>query len=554
MSASIKIPILGDATSFAKAVHKAQGEADGLGGKLTKLATSGPLAFAAIGTAAAGFAMKSANTFSNIGKEVAKIQRFTGLTAENASRLRFAAKMTGIDVDKLTKSLGIMSKNLVAGKLDGLAGSMKGAGKATKAIVEANEKHIEAVRELNDLRAVQSGKTKRTIADNLALAKAEEKVWKTQTKVNELFGKGLPKVEGLGFAVRDATGKLLPMHDVLINVAEKIKSMPAGAEKTALAMKVFGKSGADLIPILNKGAAGIAELEAQSDKFGNTLSGADLEAVKESTRQHRLFSAAMDGIQIAIGRYVLPAITSFVTYLTDHMPQIIKFVNDRLHELGAWFREHGPAALETAKGAFEKVRSWLAETFIPMIGTVGEKIEELWARFQNGRERIQPFLSAMMDVFKSTLDGLVTIINGFIAVYNALPILGDIPPIANPFDGSKPGKGPDSSYGIVYDSLGNPVPMTTGDKGSYAPGVRPVGYDDYGRPIPGGPAPIAGPGSIPSVDGFGPNPYGRTAAPVVQHIQVSGTPDPGTVAVWKMHARSAAADLYRERGMALAGS
>lgn len=36
--------------------------------------------------------------------------------------------------------------------------------------------------------------------------------------------------------------------------------MPDGAEKSALAMQLFGKNGMAMLPFLNKGAAGIQEL------------------------------------------------------------------------------------------------------------------------------------------------------------------------------------------------------------------------------------------------------------------------------------------------------
>jgi hypothetical protein len=55
--------------------------------------------------------------------------------------------------------------------------------------------------------------------------------------------------------------------------------MPAGAQKTALAMQIFGKSGANLIPMLNQGRAGLEQyavtmdtkMAQAADKFNDAL-------------------------------------------------------------------------------------------------------------------------------------------------------------------------------------------------------------------------------------------------------------------------------------------
>jgi len=108
--------------------------------------------------------------------------------------------------------------------------------------------------------------------------------------------------KGMGVAYRDAHGKLKPMDQILPGMADKFKNMPNGPEKTALALKLFGRGGAAMIPMLNKGSAGLKAMAAESDKLGTTLSGKDLEAVKQSTINKRKMGEAVKGLQIAIGK------------------------------------------------------------------------------------------------------------------------------------------------------------------------------------------------------------------------------------------------------------
>lgn len=84
-----------------------------------------------------------------------------------------------------------------------------------------------------------------------------------------------------GIAFKDSSGKIKDMDVVLAEVADKFKSMPNGAEKTARSMQIFGRAGKDLIPFLNEGSEGIAELRQEARDLGLVL---DNEAVEAGER------------------------------------------------------------------------------------------------------------------------------------------------------------------------------------------------------------------------------------------------------------------------------
>ena len=187
-------------------------------------------------------------------------------------------------------------------------------------------------------------------------------------------------VKGMGVAYRDANGKMKPMDKILPGIADKFKNMPNGPEKTALAMKLFGKGGAAMIPMLNKGSAGLKAMAAESDKLGTTLSGKDLEAVKQSTINKRKMSAAVKGLQIAIGKNLLPIIQKMVTWFTERIvPAIGRVIGlieknkDKLIPLGKAFEDLGKfigdkvvPAVVTFGGWLVKYQGWL----IPIAGGI----------------------------------------------------------------------------------------------------------------------------------------------------------------------------------------
>lgn len=126
-----------------------------------------------------------------------------------------------------------------------------------------------------------------------------------------------------GIAFKDAHGQILPVDQLLGNVAAKFESMPNGVAKNTLAVQLFGKAGTDLIPFLNKGRDGLAELERQADKYGLTLSQSNLDALKKNSLAHKEFSAALEGLELQFGVHLLPTINKFVELGTKYLIPVI---------------------------------------------------------------------------------------------------------------------------------------------------------------------------------------------------------------------------------------
>ncbi|MGH8430733.1 MAG: hypothetical protein ACREUF_10040, partial [Solimonas sp.] len=75
----------------------------------------------------------------------------------------------------------------------------------------------------------------------------------------------------LGVSVTDANGKIRSTDQLFVDIAERFSMSEDGAAKAAVAMVLFGKSGADLIPMLNNGAAELARLAELADRLGVTI-------------------------------------------------------------------------------------------------------------------------------------------------------------------------------------------------------------------------------------------------------------------------------------------
>lgn len=104
--------------------------------------------------------------------------------------------------------------------------------------------------------------------------------------------------------------------------AEAISRIDDPTKKAGLAMKVFGKAGADLIPLLNVGRDGIAELEKEADELGRTITkemaGKAAELADEWNRAASSFKSA----GIAIGSILAPAVGTLATVTKDALNAI----------------------------------------------------------------------------------------------------------------------------------------------------------------------------------------------------------------------------------------
>lgn len=107
----------------------------------------------------------------------------------------------------------------------------------------------------------------------------------------------------VGVSVRGQDGALRATDQVLLDLADRFKAMPDGAAKSALAVELFGKSGAELIPFLNQGRDGVEALAAELKALGVELGG-------DTAAQAEVFNDALAKVRLAvtsIGNRILEA-------------------------------------------------------------------------------------------------------------------------------------------------------------------------------------------------------------------------------------------------------
>jgi hypothetical protein len=106
---------LSEMKKVAAGAEKDLGKAGTEGSKLSTNMTKVGAGMVAAGAGLLAVGISAADTATSLGREVMKLQRYTGMTAEDASKLGYAAKMSGVPVDSLATGLGKLSKSMENG-------------------------------------------------------------------------------------------------------------------------------------------------------------------------------------------------------------------------------------------------------------------------------------------------------------------------------------------------------------------------------------------------------------------------------------------------------
>lgn len=364
-------------------------------GALALAATGAVTAFASWQTLKAGIGIAS-----ELGGEVSKLKRETGLSAEEASKLIFAFDRFGVSGDQASGALGILAK-----KLQGVTDEETGA--------------------------VGPG------------------------------GKVVDVLKSLGIEAIGADGALRPMGELLPDISDVFKKMPAGPEKTALAMNLFGKSGKDLIPILNQGSEGLKALGVDAEKFGLVLDDQRLNKIKQYKESQKDLKATLEGVKLEIGLAVMPVMTAFTGVMVEgtlkakgyamegiavlkheaeKLTPTIELVKDRLLETGKAIEEKVRPPVEdlanflagAALAAWTAVGNYIVNDFLPAaadfataVGTTAYDAAKKFADFLT--DHVLPPLTTAAGVIKDTLQPAIdavtkTVKDNAVPAFNAFGI------------------------------------------------------------------------------------------------------------------------------------
>lgn len=121
----------------------------------------------------------------------------------------------------------------------------------------------------------------------------------------------------IGVNVKDSAGNVKSADVLLSEAADGIMALGSDAERTAAAVAVFGRSGAQLLPLMKRGSSGIAELRAEARRLGGGLEHDVIEQADEFEDQMFKVDFAMRAVKSTLAGVLLPVLQGLAHALTD---------------------------------------------------------------------------------------------------------------------------------------------------------------------------------------------------------------------------------------------
>ena len=119
----------------------------------------------------------------------------------------------------------------------------------------------------------------------------------------------------LGLTVEDLRG-LSPDQQFKL-IADKLAAIQSPAVRAAMAMAIFGKSGTQLLPMMNKGAAGIEAMQEEARKLGLTASETGVAVGVKLEEALTTLWKVLQKLASTLGSAVAPLLTDFANWLID---------------------------------------------------------------------------------------------------------------------------------------------------------------------------------------------------------------------------------------------
>lgn len=136
-----------------------------------------------------------------------------------------------------------------------------------------------------------------------------ESLSKSLLFLNKAISSNADVFKDLGVSVTGASGDIRKADDVLLELADAFAKMENGPRKAELATKLFGRAGAELIPFLNSGRAGISALTAEAERLGVVIDTKTAAAAEEFNDNVARMQKATQGLTIQLAKEFLPVLS-----------------------------------------------------------------------------------------------------------------------------------------------------------------------------------------------------------------------------------------------------
>jgi hypothetical protein len=395
MSENVEVRIVGDASGVQPAVDSAESSVGGLRGiiadvnafldsmraKFTEVGVAGGGAGAAIRSGMAGAVAATEAEGNAVTAMVMKIHE----GAESVRTFQMRAK------EFAEVYVAIFAVETIAHWVEALGA----AAERTEHLAVITGMTTAQIQGLNGA-ATMSGVSMES------LAKALERLdMKTVSSVTDTQA-GTKALRAMGIEAHDSSTNM----ERLLKIADKFHDMADGPMKTAIAMQLFGRAGAEMIPFLNQGSAAIQQLMDKTKELGAVNEAAQAQGEKLASSVNEA-TVAWAGLKNTL----LQAFGPLLIELVDGFIALVKAMKDS-YDSGGLIKTLFDGISEAASGIIEIVHD-IGLAFSQVFQATGSEGTD-WGAL------IKTVVDGIVDLFKVLIAACVFVADAFIAAFDLI--------------------------------------------------------------------------------------------------------------------------------------
>jgi hypothetical protein len=329
----------------------------------------------------------------------------SGVNAASASMRKLQSDVKGMrsSLSMLTAISGAQLFGSIASGASQAVRSLIGMGAAQAEVVDATNKMAARL-------GVTYGEMAGLAHAGALVDVSMETIGGAMTKADIAFVKAangskvaMAAFDTLGLSVESLNG--MSAAERFEAIAQAISQLPTEAERSAAAVRIFGRSGVQLLPIFEQGAAGIQAARAEAERFGLTLTGAQAGNIDAMGDSFDRAKQAIAGVIQQVVAYLAPAIESVTSQFSDLIGSIGgktigQTIGDGILQGARFLAQIGDFLIQNLSAVWE---------YVSQVGGQWSSVWEIGGR-------VASFFAGVGDILQIAFSGIVGIFSGLTEV------------------------------------------------------------------------------------------------------------------------------------------
>lgn len=214
----------------------------------------------------------------------------------------------------------------------------------------------------------------------------------------------------LGISVLDNNGKMKTSEALLLEVADVFTQLEDGAAKASLAQQLFGRSGLNMIPMLNQGSAAILAQGKELESLNLLMTEDQAKAAEQFNDDLLRLTTELKLMSVAIGTDLIPPMTDFINKTREALAPLREWIrtNDTLIPTleAMWSILKGiGAVIELVIRGVQQLGTWIGaasgevENFFRKLAPVLDRVQSIRGFFGDIGGRINETVEIVQSAF-----------------------------------------------------------------------------------------------------------------------------------------------------------